>query len=139
MKDRVILCLFCCVLFVAIALPISSEDPLDERRQEASLSLDEAWQKISSALDGNLNTMLTALDEFEEAQEAAKPSHLDMLEARYRLLDIIHDSDDETVFDLYTAAQDYLRTVKEIDAMTDRISREPQGKALRGVALTSGN
>ena len=139
MKERMILCLFCCVLLAAIAFPISSEDPLDERRQEAARSLDDAWQNISSALDGNLDMMLTALDEFEEAREAAKPSHLDMLEARHSLLDIIHDSDDETVFDLYTTAQDYLRTVEKIDAMTDRLNREQQGEAWRGVALTPEN
>ena len=146
---RVLAGLFFCGLVTALAFPVLGfEDPFDEKLKEAEERIDSAGQSVSEALErrnapDGLKDLLTALDEFDAAYADAKPSKLDMWEARQRLLEIIHDSDDETAFDLYLTVAAHLRRVDELGKMAERsyerLERAQQARASRGVDLTPEN
>lgn len=149
MKHRAFTGLLCCVLLAAIAVPVLSfEDPFDENRRKAEESIDDVWEKVSHAIGqrkepGGLENALAALNEFEAVYEAAKPSKLDMWEARHRLLEIIHDSDDETVYDLYLTVTNYIRDLEELTEMAEktreRLERAKEIRQLRGVDVVPNN
>lgn len=141
-------------IFTPSALRPETEDPFDQRMVEIIQSASEAGDRLGRAHDKFRATTTedphaynAALDEYNEARavfwETARklePSKLDMWEARQRLMDLIYDSDDETVFSLYLFAIDQERKSKqaqeEIADLLSQIERNRQNRESRGISLT---
>ena len=122
-----------------------SEDPFDQRLIEAHRTIAEAMAKRAASHDrwqetGDLDAYVAAVAELRETTQKLAPSKLDLWEARQRLIDLIYDSDDATVFELYLIAKDRQResvkTQKEIDALRAQISQNEQNRTSRGASLT---
>ncbi len=78
-----------------------------------------------------------------ETVERQQPSKLEMWEARQRLIEYIHDSDDATVFDLYLVArvlkEQQGKSREETEEIRAQIARNRAARESRGVALTPEN
>ncbi|MXX60184.1 MAG: hypothetical protein F4112_11935 [Holophagales bacterium] len=124
------------------------EDSFDQSWTEALRTMAEASAKKAAAHDqwketGDLDAYTAAVAEFEETAQRLEPSKLDLWEARQRLVELIYESDDATVFELYLIAKDRerasIKAQKEIEELRARMDRTAQNRALRGVPLTPEN
>lgn len=122
-----------------------SEDPFDQRWIEAHHTMAEAMSKRADAHDrwektGDLDALAAAMADFRETTRRLEPSNLDLWEARQRLIELIYDSDDATVFELYLIAKDRKRESKqaleEIADLRAQIERNRQSRESRGTPLT---
>lgn len=151
MRLRLLAVLLSGTLFVPATLLSEEpepEDPFDQRWTEVHHTMAEAMAKRAAAHDrwqktDDLDALVAATAEFEETTQKLKPSDLDLWEARQRLIELIYDSDDTTVFELYLIAKDRKResakVQKEIEELRAQISRTDQNRAVRGVSLTPEN
>lgn len=146
--------LLCGGIFTSSALRSETEDPFEQRMEEmvqsASAAGDElkrAGDKFRATTTEDPHAYNAALDEYNAARAEfwatalrLEPSKLDMWEARQRLVELIYDSDDETVFSLYLFAVDQERKSKqaqeEIADLLVQIERNRQNRESRGVSLT---
>lgn len=124
------------------------EDPFDRRLLEMFTAMDKAaerqkaarakWKRTGSRND--LQEYRSAILEFQSAQRRHKLSQSDYWEARNRLIEYIHDSDDSTVFELYMLARERKeknRKLRErIDATAAGLERLSARIAARGASLT---
>ena len=146
--------LLCGGIFTPSALRSETEDPFDERMGEMVQSASEAGDKLKRAgekfratttedphaYNAALAEYSAARAEFWETAQRLEPSKLDKWEARQRLIELIYDSDDETVFSLYLFAVDQERKSKqaqeEIADLLARIERNRQNRESTGISLT---
>lgn len=124
------------------------ENPFDQRLIEMIQSNDEALDTVGHAHaqwkeTGDLDTYAAAIDEYLETSERLQPSKLDLWEGRQRLIELIYDSDDRVVFELYLYAtvrkRERAKTQEEIEELRIRMDRTEQNQASRGVSLTPEN
>lgn len=123
-------------------------DDLDRRLGEAIRVLVEIdkraetaraeWQKTRN--QDAFQEYMSASAEYDEAVRRHQLSKSDFWEARHRLLDYIHDSDDETVFELYMLARENKEKNRKLQARIDATkARTAELKARfaeRAVSLT---
>lgn len=148
MKLRLLAVLMSGALFAPLALLSEEpepEDPFDQGWIEAHHTIAEAMAKRAAAHDrwqetGDLDTYVAAVAELRETTQKLAPSKLDLWEARQRLIDLIYDSDDATVFELYLIAKDRNResakVQNEIDELRAQIEWNRQSRESRGTPLT---
>lgn len=148
MKLGLLLVLFFGALFAPSALCSEEPDPFDQRWMEANQDMAEAMAKKAAAHErwketGDLDAYAAAVAEFNEAIQRLEPSKLDLWEARQRLIELIYDSDDATVFELYLVAKNRKRASvkaqKEIGDLRARMDRTAQNQAASGVDLVPQN
>ena len=145
MKPLVLLALLGAAILVPTALISEEEDPLDQRMRRDDEIIGKYGRALSEALQHATRTSdYTALPEvvaaYMKAQEDHAPSQMDMWESRHRLIDLIYDSDDETVYFWYVLIKESLdedeeiaKAIAEIMAPVDRMERK---LAAQGVSLT---
>lgn len=145
MKTLFLLALLGAAILVPAALFSEEEDPLDKRIRADDAIVSKYGHALGKALayakqSGDYTALPEAADAYMKAQADHAPSQMDMWEARHRLIDIIYDTDDETVFFWYilvkeSLAEDEARAarIEEIIAPVDRMERK---LATQGVSLT---
>lgn len=98
----------------------------------------DRWQKT-----GDLDALIAATAGTSEIFQRLAPSKLDLWEARQRLIELIHDSDDDTVFDLYLIAKSREREGakldKELEDLLAQIEQNRHNRESRDVTLTPEN
>lgn len=145
MKPTFLLVFFSVAIVVPFALFSDDEDPVDQRIRESEEKLAEHSHAFSEAVKyavrtGDYTFLPDVWGAYLKAQEDHAPSQLDVWDARHRLLDLIHDSDDETVAAWYVLVKE---SIAEDEAFADgvakllfTIDRTEQNNAARGVDLT---
>ncbi len=148
MKPLVLLALLGAAILVSPALFSEDEDPFDQRIREDDETVAKYGRALSDAFEharrtGDYTALPEASGAYVKAQEDHAPSQMDKWEARQRLIDLIYDSDDETVFFWYVLVKASLEEdeaiaegVAEIMAKVDRME---QNFAAQGVSLTPGS
>lgn len=145
MKPLVLLALLGAAILVPPALLSEDEDPFDQRIREDDEVVAKYGRALSEALEqakrtGDYTALPEASGAYVKAQEDHAPSQMAMWEARHRLIDLIYESDDETVFFWYVLVKESLeedeaiaKGVAEIMAKVDLME---QNLAAQGVSLT---